>query len=289
MENTFLMNPFTTAFNMSEEEDSLQALIRPLIALSHLKDVRSVSVNINEYILKEQQIMKLEEAIADEEQSNPSLAKASDLDNSLPHEEHCFAFTHDVATTKHIQPGTVTNYEIRDEPMDPDPDDVVPCDEVQRQSVTGIVSRASAFPGINKLFQFSKAYRNRKELKQKKTLHKMETIKNNTSIVDNVNENSNRTTGYPTKPALNIERILNYEEVHSRNLNLQPNFPAMHKPEDESRGEKGSKSARLSSLSSVNLVGSRNFSQVIRNMRLQSYNEIDEILQRMNSTARKLA
>jgi hypothetical protein len=285
MENTFLMNPF-----IGIDDDSLINLVRPLIAISFLKDVRSASVNINEYIQKEEQIIKLEEANGEEESEPSSCVKVEELDVDLNYSmnlEQPFTIEGNIISTgRNIPNPKLSNEHIYFNRKDSTADDVVPEDERVDFHMVEFTAKSDCFAKLNKLAKEISAGRLPK-LDRKQTILNMPAVKNS-PILHGIIITPKSSVQTDSKKQVNPhEALLQIEDLAKRHVENQSNFNSMANLE-ESRGDGRSRSVNRHSASSLKMSGNPNTSVIARRLRLQSYNEIDEILQRMNSTARKL-
>lgn len=184
MPNTFLMNPF-----IGEEDESLLDLVRPLIAISFLKDVRSVSVNINEYIQKEDQNYKLQD-IKEEESQESSKAQAPgnfyevqqeelDPDSSsiaeTPADEALQSEPNgQESTTAREVPACRQFHGLAKRPIKNSTllsDDVVPDDEHKRGTVTEFTSKSECFTSLNRMAKHLTAQRSQNWQRKHTAVH----------------------------------------------------------------------------------------------------------------------
>lgn len=282
MENTFLMTPY-----VGDDDDSLINLIRPLVALSFLKDVRSVSVNINEYIQKEEQIIKIELANGEEESEPSSYNKVEELDVDLDHSLHLdqpvtldgnkLSTGRILPEIKHSKNAIIYNRK------DSTADDVVPDDEDVHIEVIDFNAKPGCFSRHN---QLSKDIIVSKQLppRNKTSFHNPPVVQNGPLLHKPANSPKPYSQADVKKPDsfLHIEDMIKKQVDHHTNFNSMANF------EDESKGEFGSRSANKYSVQTPKFMNKHNPAVAMKPLQLQSCDEIDEIIQRMNSTARKL-
>lgn len=283
MSNTYLMSPFTGDFF----DKSLEDLIQPLQAVSNLKDVRSVGLNINDYLNNLDRLGKI-----DLDQPTPLMPESQTGKKYARGFSAVDLYSKNIGTTRrtptHRPPSILIPSLVIVQDEIPEDGDVLPYEGMKPN-----IFQANRLSDLHKTANFVKT-----EAKgdvairinsKSKYVNTAANSQNNVASIDQVAKfDKNQMV-----PSHAKESYLDEPSSAFRNKMMNPNLNLnrMGIFEEVCGGDeltRGNRKGRNNSNISEKKAGFEGFSATLVKLRLQSNNEIEELFLRMNSTARQL-